>query len=258
MNDLKNLLEKAYLAFNKTDFIENDPVQIPHRFGRKTCQEIAGLLAATLAWGNRKSIIKSANTWLEIMDNAPTDFVLNCQDTDLMAFKHFKHRTFQPTDARYFVLALQRLLKHYGSLENAFAHGQQSNEIHVENALRRFHIRFFDDPLAEMRTRKHVATPARKSCCKRLNMFLRWMVRKDAHGVDLGVWTRLQASQLICPLDLHVERTARRLGLLKRKQVDWTAALELTENLRYYDSNDPVRFDFALFGLSLIKDESIF
>ncbi|TAF31388.1 MAG: TIGR02757 family protein [Cytophagales bacterium] len=246
-----HLLEQAHDQYNGMDFIEDDPIQIPYLFSDKLSIEISGLIAATLAWGNRKSIIKSAKEWLRIMDNAPAEFVLHHQPQDLKAFSHFKHRTFQPADARYFIRALHRLIQTHKSLEMAFAAGSDSKEVHVENILRRFHDRFFDDSLAEARTRKHVATPARKSCCKRLNMFLRWMVRQDSRGVDLGIWQAIQPAQLICPLDVHVERVARSLGLLRRKQTDWQAALELTEALRIIDPKDPVRFDFALFGIGL-------
>lgn len=210
-----------------------------------------GFWTAMLAWGQRKTIINKAQELIELMDGTPYDFVLNHRDTDLKPFLHFKHRTFQPTDTLYFLHFFQSFYQENDSLEVAFLVDQMPKEPHVGKGLAAFHQRFFALPDAPRRTRKHVATPVSKSACKRLNMFLRWMVRKDDKGVDFGYWKRISPRQLVCPLDVHVERVARKLGLLSRKQTDWKAALELTENLRQFDAADPIRYDFALFGMGL-------
>jgi uncharacterized protein (TIGR02757 family) len=251
---LRTLLDQAVSRFNRPDFIADDPVQIVHRFERLQDREIMGFWAATLAWGQRKTIIKSAERLIDLMDGAPYEFVRHHAETDRRRFESFVHRTFQATDALYFLEFFQQYYRQHDSLEDAFARHLAPHAAHTEAALRGFHDVFFGFENAPERTRKHVATPARGSTCKRINMFLRWMVRHDAPGaggVDLGIWTRIRPDQLLMPLDVHVERVARRLGLLERPQTDWRAVLELTERLRLIDPTDPVRYDFALFGLGV-------
>ena len=248
---LRKRLDAAVDQYNRPGFIQDDPIGIPHRFSRLQDQEITGFWAATLAWGQRKTIINSANRLVELMDGAPYDFILNHVEKDRERFLDFKHRTFQATDTLYFLEFFQQFYQKHKSLEHAFARHLQPSDTTTENALIGFHHDFFDHPYAPARTRKHVATPARNSTCKRLNMFLRWMVRHDDRGVDLGLWEQISPAQLLIPLDVHVERIARQYGLLERPQTDWKAVLELTARLREFDPNDPVKYDFALFGLGV-------
>ncbi|GJM27812.1 MAG: TIGR02757 family protein [Cyclobacteriaceae bacterium] len=249
---LKDYLDQKYLKYNNTSFILNDPISIPHRFSKKQDIEISGFWMAVLAWGQRKTIINKGVELMHLMDNAPFDFVTNHSDRDLKRLIEFKHRTFNSTDTLYFIDFFKRFYQRHQSLEEAFITGD-ARDHDMKTILSRFHKFFFDSEYAPGRTRKHVATPDRNSACKRINMFLRWMVRKDVYGVDFGLWDKIKSSQLICPCDVHVERTARRLGLVKRKQTDWKMAVELTENLRKFDQEDPVKYDFALFGLSGIN-----
>lgn len=254
------LLEKKYKEYNSPSFIENDPISIPHRFSKKQDIEIAAFFSATIAWGNRKSIITSANRFVTLMDNAPHDFVLNHQEKDLKRFLDFKHRTFNPTDTLYFIEFFKQHYSKYDSLEKAFFNserGMRNAELNTGQALIQFNENFFSLEDAPHRTRKHVATPARGSTCKRMNMFLRWMVRKDKSGVDFGIWKKIKPSQLLIPLDVHVDRVARKLGLIKRKQTDWETVVELTENLKTFDPKDPVKYDFALFGISVLDKMQI-
>jgi uncharacterized protein (TIGR02757 family) len=202
-----------------------------------------------LAWCLLKSFIRKCRELLERMDNDPYNFILHNSDTDLIAFADFRHRTFNDVDALYFIEALQSFYKKQNSLEEAFH--VSKDELHVEKGLVHFHNLFFSLEDHPHRTKKHLHTPERKSTCKRLNMYLRWMVRTDRKGVDFGLWKKISPSQLICPCDLHVDRVARKLKLIKRKQTDWLTALELTENLRRLDPSDPVKYDFALFGLGI-------
>lgn len=202
-----------------------------------------------LAWGNRKSIINSGRKLLSLMDNAPYQFITQHQDTDLLRFSDFKHRTFNYTDTLYFIAFLRHHYQQSPSLESAFIAGMKPNDLHTENALLHFHDYFFSLPDFPPRTKKHIATPARKASCKRINMFLRWMVRSDRAGVDLGIWKKIKPAQLLCPLDVHVEKNARQLGLIQRQQTDWQTVLELTANLRLLDPKDPVKYDIALFGM---------
>jgi len=250
-DEIYHLLEEKYLEFNQPNFIKDDPVQIPHRFTKKQDVEIAGFFAAVLAWGQRKTIINKCSELLQLMDNAPHQFMLHHTDNDLKAFQKFKHRTFNATDALYFVHFLKTFYSKHKSLESAFSEGIAPTDTSVEKGLIHFNQLFFDDEFVPDRTRKHIATPLRKSACKRLNMYLRWMVRKDDHGVDFGVWDTIKSSQLVCPLDVHVERVAKQLGLLTRKPTDWQAATELTTNLKEFDADDPVKYDFALFGMGI-------
>jgi len=244
-------LEKKYLQFNQPNFIKDDPIQIPHRFSKKQDIEIAGFFAAVLAWGQRKTIINKCSELLILMDNDPHQYMLHHTDSDLKLFENFKHRTFNATDALYFIYFLKTFYSKHESLECAFSEGMAPTDASVEKGLIHFHELFFNSEFAPDRTRKHIATPLRKSACKRLNMYLRWMVRKDEHGVDFGIWDTIKSSQLVCPLDVHVERVAKKLGLLTRNPTDWQAAIELTTNLKELDPDDPVKYDFALFGMGI-------
>ncbi|MBB6462115.1 TIGR02757 family protein [Flammeovirga kamogawensis] len=248
-----DLLENSYKKYNQPNFIKDDPICIPHKFTKKEDIEIMGFWASMLAWGQRKTIINKCNELVNMMDNAPHDFIMHHTEADLKPFLTFKHRTFNDIDTLYFLSFFQRHYQKYNSLEDAFLLGFNKEDQNVENAIIGFHDYFFNQDDAPQRTRKHIATPARKSACKRINMFLRWMVRKDDKGVDFGIWNTIQTKQLICPLDVHVERVSRKLHLLDRKQSDWKAAVELTNHLKQFDANDPVKYDFALFGLGIEK-----
>jgi uncharacterized protein (TIGR02757 family) len=260
---IKEFLDAKADQYNRPSFIERDPISIPHRFSQKQDIELMGFWAAVLAWGQRPVILKKADQLVTLMDGTPYDFILNHQESDLKRFLAFKYRTFNATDALYFLHFFRQYYQKNDSLEDAFlpAHlhansltGDSPDLVTntVEQGLIAFHDQFcgLTDFFPE-RTRKHIATPARNSSCKRLLMFLRWMVRRDDRGVDFGLWTRLQPNQLLIPIDVHVNRVARQLGLLTRTQTDWKATMELTENLRLFDASDPVRYDFALFGLGV-------
>lgn len=258
ITELKDFLNAKAAYYEQPTFIKDDPICIPHRFTKKQDVEIAGLFAAILAWGNRKSIIQSCTKLLMWMDDAPYDFILNFTESDLAPFMHFKHRTFTPVDLFHFFDYLQYHYKFLAedSLETAFSTHLQPADDHIEKALTGFHQSFFNEKIFAdypARTRKHIATPAKKSACKRLNMYLRWMVRPADKGVDFGLWKHIHTSQLVCPLDLHVARVARHLQLLNRPNNDWQAALELTAQLKKLDENDPVKYDYALFGLGVIE-----
>ena len=251
MIKIKELLDKNVEQYNNLSFIINDPISIPHRYSCKQDREIMGFFAAILAWGQRKTIINKCLNLAERFGNEPYRFITEHGETDLKNLEGFKHRTFNDTDLLYFIDYFRRYYAEHDSLEDAFLN--DGTFVSVEDSLIRFEVNFFDHPDAPGRTRKHVATPARNSACKRLNMYLRWMVRQDDKGVDFGIWKRIPQSELICPIDVHVERTARKLGLITRKPIDWQTALELTENLKLFDPLDPVKYDFALFGLSVDK-----
>ncbi|MBN3519618.1 TIGR02757 family protein [Algoriphagus lutimaris] len=251
MQNLKEFLDEKVAQYNQPGFIVNDPVSIPHHYSKKEDIEITAFFAAILAWGQRKTIINKCRELFQMMDHAPHDFLINHEEQDLKPFLSFKHRTFNDIDTLYFIHFLSWFYKNHRSLEEAFLLGWHNGDHAMESVLRSFHEFFFHLPDAPQRTRKHIATPARKAACKRINMFLRWMVRKDSLGVDFGIWNQIQPSQLICPCDLHVDRVGRKLGLITRKQTDWLTALELTERLREFDANDPVKYDFALFGLGI-------
>lgn len=246
---LKDLLESQYNKYNVNRFIVNDPIQIPHAYSKKQDVEITAFWTSILAWGQRVTIINKSKELFGLMDDAPHDFILNHTEKDRARFSEFKHRTFNYTDTLYFLEFLQNHYKNNKSLEDAFL--QDDQFVSVESSLNHFRDYFFDHPYAPQRTRKHIACPARKSTCKRLNMFLRWMVRNDDSGVDFGLWDRIPASSLMIPLDVHVERLSRRFKLLKRKQRDWRSVVELTEALRTFDPSDPVKYDFALFGMGV-------
>ena len=255
LDDIRQFLDDCVAKYNRPAFIESDPISIPHLFTKQQDREIIGFWVATLAWGQRKTIINNAHKLIELMDGAPFDFITNHQESDRKRFENFKHRTFQFTDTLYFLEFLQWYFLSHDSLEDAFARFLPSEASTVEPALAGFHDLFFSLPHAPVRTRKHVATPIRNSRCKRLNMFLRWMVRKDDKGVDFGLWEKIKPAQLLMPLDVHVDRVARAYGLLTRKQTDWKAVLELTDNLRRFDPVDPVKYDFALFGLGVLEKD---
>jgi uncharacterized protein (TIGR02757 family) len=279
--ELRDFLEKKVLEYNHPSFIATDPISIPHRFSKKQDIEIAGLFASIFSWGKRTTIIQKSNELMHAMDDDPYNFIRNHRETDLKRFLDFKHRTFNATDLLYFILYLQSHYKLSDSLETAFlpdtlgekkVNKQSSlvlpyekskrsqtalndfrgNEF-IKNALTVFYNRFFSLENAPYRTQKHIATPEKNSACKRLNMYLRWMVRKDKRGVDFGIWKRISAEDLICPVDLHVARVARSFGLISRKQTDWETAMELTAALRKMDRKDPVKYDFALFGLGVME-----
>ncbi len=254
--NLKALLDAGVKRFNRPEFIREDPISIPRMFARLQDIEIMGFWAATLAWGQRPTIIQKSRELIDRMDGAPYDFILHHKETDRKRFLSFKHRTFQPTDTLYFLEFFQWYYRQHRSLEDAFARHMEAGE-GVKAALTGFHQLFFSLPDAPQRTRKHVASPARGSSCKRLNMFLRWMVRKDEAGVDFGLWDRISPAQLMIPLDVHVYRVARRLGLLHRKQTDWRAVEELTGRLRRFDALDPAKYDFALFGLGVLDKDGL-
>jgi uncharacterized protein (TIGR02757 family) len=250
---LKDFLEKKVLLYNQPSFIESDPVCVPHRFSKKQDIEIAGFFASIFAWGNRKTIINKSTELMHFLDDAPYQFIKEHNDSDLKKLLQFRHRTFNATDLLYFLLFLKKHYSKSSTLETAFSQWVQPGDVNIENALSGFHDYFFSLPNSPVRTRKHIATPRRNSTCKRLNMFLRWMVRHDNKGVDFGIWKNIQSHQLICPIDVHVARVARRFQLIKRKQVDWSTALELTGHLKKFDPLDPVKFDFALFGLGVVE-----
>ena len=249
--ELKNFLDERVDYYNRPAFIENDPISIPHDYSTKQDIEITAFWAAVLAWGQRKTIINKCKELFQMMDNAPHDFILNHHDDDLRPFENFKHRTFNGTDTLYFIAFFKWFYTNHDSLEEAFLKKEGSSSNFMAQSLSAFHDFFFSLENFPARTRKHVATPARKSACKRLNMFLRWMVRKDDRGVDFGIWNQINTANLICPCDVHVDRIARKLNLIARKQTDWLTALELTENLKQFDPLDPVKYDFALFGLGV-------
>jgi uncharacterized protein (TIGR02757 family) len=252
-NQLKDFLDKKVEEYNQPAFIKDDPICIPHSFSKKQDIEIAGLFAALFAWGNRTIIIKKSKELLQRMDNAPYDFIIHHNEQDLKKLLNFKHRTFNDTDLLYFIAFLNFHYNKYESLEGAFYKWMNRKDENVENALNGFQQYFFSLEDAPQRTKKHIASPAKNSSCKRLNMYLRWMVRRDNKGVDFGLWKKISASQLVCPIDVHVARVATRFNLLTRKQVDWLAALELTLYLKELDSKDPAKYDFALFGLGVVE-----
>jgi len=263
--DLKEFLDRKAEEYNQPSFILNDPVSIPHQFSKRQDIEIAGFFAAIFSWGNRTTIIRKSRELMQLMDNAPHQFVLQHADKDLKRMLDFKHRTFNATDLLYFIAFFKQHYTHFDSLEDAFLHspgpngkpiaGKASDQpgLAARTALAAFHSYFFSLEDVPARTTKHISTPERNSGCKRLNMFLRWMVRQDDKGVDFGIWQRIPPSALICPLDVHVARVARRLGLLNRTQTDWQAAVELTDYLLGLDEKDPVKYDFALFGLGVME-----
>jgi len=253
IQDLKDLLDEKVRFYNRPSFIESDPIYIPHLFNKKQDIEIAGLFAAVFAWGKRKIIINKCRELIKMMDGAPYDFIMNHKAKDLKPMETFRHRTFNATDVLYFIHFLNIYYSKNSSLEDLFISVNSPEP--VEAALINFHRSFFNLPEAPDRTRKHIPTPERKSTCKRINMYLRWMVRDDHLGVDFGIWKQIRMKDLICPIDIHVDRIARKLSLVQRKQTDWVTALELTRKLRKLDPDDPVKYDFALFGMGVLEKQ---
>lgn len=243
------MLDRKVSQVNHPDFILDDPISIPKDYTLRQDIEITAFWTAILSWGQRKTIINKSRELFALMGDSPYRFVVEHRESDRRRFEDFKHRTFQYTDTLYFLEFLQHYYRDHDSLEDFFLEYET-----VEEALSAFHHYFFSLEHAPDRTRKHIASPERKSTCKRLNMFLRWMVRQDDSGVDFGLWRRMSSSMLMMPLDVHVERVARNMGLLRRKQRDWQAVVELTEKLRRFDPSDPVKYDYALYGMGVLGE----
>ena len=248
--ELKEFLDEKVELYNRPAFIESDPISIPHLYTRKEDIEIAGFLAATIAWGNRKMILRNANRMMELLDHSPYEFIMNSGNDEMEMIKSFVHRTFNSIDLIYFLKALKNIYTHKGGLETIFKTYQNSESL--QPAIHEFHKIFFELPHVK-RTERHVSDPFKGSAAKKLNMYLRWMIRKDNKGVDFGIWDSIPPSILSCPLDVHSGNVARKLGLLKRNQNDSKAVEELDTALRSFDRNDPVRYDFALFGLGIYE-----
>lgn len=242
------LLDLLYHKYNNKSFIEQDPISIPHKFYLKEDIEISAFFASIMAWGNRTSIITAASKLMQIMDNSPADFIRNHKENDLKKFDNYVYRTVNSGDVQFFITSLQKIYLTKGGLENIFVINHPSHNSF--DAIENFRKIFFEVD-HEKRTEKHISNPLKNSACKRLNLFLRWMVRKDNQGVDFGIWKSLHPSQLICPLDVHSARVARKLNLITRKQTDRLAAEELTKNLVTFCPNDPTKYDYALFGAGI-------
>ncbi|MBC7425904.1 MAG: TIGR02757 family protein [Bacteroidia bacterium] len=249
--EIKKLLDIKVEQFNNPEFLLNDPVGIPHRFTVLQDIEIMGFFAAILAWGQRITIINNCNKLINLFDGNPYEFILNHKSKDLKRFKGFAHRTFNEDDLLYVIDFFKRYYNSNLSLENAFSKDVKPKDTDVGNGLAGFRNLFTDCDYFPHRTGKHVASPVAGSACKRLNMYLRWMVRKDEAGVDFGLWTKIKPSQLVCPLDVHVQRVALKLGLLKSEKSNWETAVQLTNELKKFDPIDPVKYDFALFGIGV-------
>lgn len=249
--EIKALLDAAYDRHARPDFIADDPIQLAHAFRQRADAEVIAFLTATIAWGQRKTIIANAWKLARLMDEAPHDFVMNASQTELRRLEGFVHRTFNSADLLHFVKGLRHVYTTYGGLEDAFLEGGRSGP--MDQAIYRFKQRFFE-PRHQPRTEKHVADPVKGSNAKRINMYLRWMVRPNDRGVDLGLWSRITPADLMVPLDVHTGRVGRELGLLKRTQDDWKAVEELTAALRRFDPLDPVKYDIALFGIGVKKE----
>ncbi|MDR2835068.1 MAG: TIGR02757 family protein [Bacteroidales bacterium] len=246
--ELKKFLDEKYYIYCTPDFIENDPISIPHLFSCKEDIEISGFITATIAWGNRTMIINNATKFMNYLDNSPFDFVLNHSENDLLKLKPLVHRTFNGDDFIFFIKSLKNIYLNYGGLEKIFSKNIQLKD----NLINFYKIFFYIEHLSK--TQRHIANVEKGSAAKRINMFLRWMVRNDCRGVDFGLWKNISPADLFIPLDVHCGRMARMLELLNRKQNDWKAVVELTENLKKFDENDPVKYDFALFGLGVNND----
>ena len=248
MNEIKDLLDLKYHQFNNSNFIETDPISIPHLFSKKEDIEIAAFFSATIAWGQRITILRNARLLMQYMEDSPHDFVLHASRDDHKRFKKFVHRTFNGEDAIFFVKALQEIYLNQHGLENVMSKFPDDLGKSISNFKK-----IFLETGKTKRTHKHIADPLKNSSAKRICMFLRWMVRKDKYGVDFGIWKKIKPSQLFTPLDLHSGATARKLGLLTRKQDDWKSVVELTEKLKVFDPRDPVKYDFALYGLGVFE-----
>ncbi len=247
--ELLELLEELHDRFNQSSFVEADPISIPHRYSSREDREVAGFMAATIAWGNRKAIVKSAHRMMEYMDDAPHDFVLNASEQDLQRLGSYVHRTFNGLDFRDFVMCLRGIYNRKGGIGNFFEQHYAANQS-IPLALADFRREFFAAE-HQPRCEKHLSSIDKGAACKRTNMFIRWMVRQDNRGVDFGEWTKIPMSAIYIPLDVHSGNVARALGLLTRKQSDWRATAELTSRLKEFDENDPVKYDFALFGAGI-------
>lgn len=250
MNDLKEFLDEKVEQYNQPKFIESDPIQVPKLFTQKENIEIAGFLTATIAWGNRAAIIKNALRLMELLENQPYDFVLNASDNEIKRLQNFVHRTFNGNDCIYFIHSLRNIYRSYGGLQMVFESGYAIDNS-VKSTLANFYTVFFE--LEGERTRKHVSNVQKGASSKRLNMYLRWMCRKDKMGVDFGLWNGIPNTALMLPLDVHTGNVGRKLGLLQRKSNDWKAVEEITTSLCNFDANDPVKYDFALFGLGVFE-----
>jgi uncharacterized protein (TIGR02757 family) len=250
-SSLKEFLDEKYLHYNTIRFIDSDPILVPHLFYLKEDIEIAAFLSAAISWGQRTTIIRNATKLMNLMGGEPYNFLMNFKETDLYRFDTFVHRTFNSTDCSYFIRALSRIYLEYGGLEQIFSKSY-SFDHNIKSAITRFRKEFLSFQ-PQTRTEKHFANPSNGSSAKRINLFLRWMIRNSMSGVDFGIWNSVPTSALMIPLDVHTGNTARKLGLLSRKQNDWLAVEELTANLRQFDSNDPVKYDFALFGIGMFE-----
>ncbi|MBA10451.1 MAG: TIGR02757 family protein [Flavobacteriaceae bacterium] len=248
--ELKSFLDLKVEMYNRNSFIASDPIQVPHQFSKKEDIEIAGFLSATIAWGNRIMIIRNAKKMMEIMDNSPFDFIMNHSSKDLESITGFVHRTFNSYDLQYFIKSLQNIYQNHGGLECILK--PLKGDINYQNSITEFKTIFFELQ-HEVRTEKHISNPLKNSAAKRIHMYLRWMVRKDTKGVDFGLWKTHSPAFLSCPLDVHSGNVARKLGILTRKQNDWKAVHELDTKLRSFDVKDPVKYDFALFGLGVFE-----
>jgi uncharacterized protein (TIGR02757 family) len=249
-SELKEFLNEKVDLYNRPPFIEHDPISIPHMYTLKEDKEIAGFLAATIAWGNRKMILHNAKRMMELLDDSPYEFILNSTSKELETVGNFVHRTFNSADLIYFLKALQYIYRYKGGLETIFNTYQTCDSL--QPAIHEFRKIFFELP-HEKKTERHVSDPRKGSAAKKLNMYLRWMIRKDNKGVDFGIWESISPSKLSCPLDVHSGNVARKLGLLKHKRNDARAVTELDTVLRKFDDKDPVKYDFALFGLGAIE-----
>ena len=247
--ELKEFLDEKYYQYNKPEFIETDPIQIPHLFTKKEDIEISAFLSSTIAWGQRKTIIRNAKFLLKMMDNSPHDFLLNANENDLRIFENFKHRTFNGEDCVYFIKSLQNIYKNHGGLQAVFYKAYKNNN-EIMDSLLYFRNIFFELNFPK-RTLKHISNVEKKSAAKRLNLFLMWMIRNDSRGVHFGLWRNFSSADLYIPLDVHCGNVSRSLSLLKRKQNDRAAVEELTNNLKKFDNKDPVKYDFALFGIGV-------
>ena len=250
ITEIKDFLDEKVTEYNHPQFIETDPIQIPHRYVNKEDIEISAFLTATIAWGNRKIIIANASKLMQIMGNSPYDFIMNHNESQIDRLADFVHRTFNGEDLIYFIKSLKNIYRVHNGLEALFH--TDAGKATLQESIHHFKNIFFELE-HQKRTEKHISDPLKGSAAKRINMFLRWMVRSDAAGVDFGIWKSISPSQLSCPLDTHSGKVARKLGLLQRKQNDAKALIELDQSLRKLDPIDPVKYDYALFGLGVFE-----
>lgn len=254
--ELKYYLDKQLEKYNRFCYIDTDPIQVPHKFSKKEDIEIAAFLTASIAWGQRKSIINNAYRLMEIMDNSPYDFIVGASENELKRTNNFVHRTFNASDCLYFLLSLRNIYKQHNGLENIFTEGYKLDQS-IKSSIIYFR-NIFLELNHNLHVEKHISNPAIHSAAKRLNLFLKWMVRNDENKVDLGIWKNIPTASLMLPLDVHAGNISRELGLLTRKQNDWKAVEEVTATLRSYDANDPIKYDFALFGAGAFRNSSVF